>query len=239
MLRAAGAYAAVPDVTGDLEILAGVDDEDGGLAPSGISVGLLPGFIAEASSPIRGTRGPHSIGAQPRGRFARPTGEHQAVHPIHGCAHGGHSGLDPVHVDLVGEPGVLVPGVHGRHHAPQIPRAPASPARPDSCSRASSTHRPTGPVMLHPQDQTGIDAARACGHHQALHRGEPHGGVDRAAEGHRSQGGTGTEVGGDQAKLFMRSAENLTGPSAGPGVAEAVKAEASNAPLLPPRPGMA
>ena len=92
-------------------------------------------------------------------------------------------------------------------------------------------------MALHPKDQPGIDAARTGCHHESLHRGEPHGGVDRAPECHRGQRGPGAEVRGHQAKLLSTLTQQLAGPSAGPGVAEPVEAETSNVPPFSPFPG--
>ena len=130
-----------------------------------------------------------------------------------------------------------VPGTHGGDHAPQIARPSREPSQPrlvlqrllDFIDRQTS-------VMLNPQNDPGVDAARACCHDQTLQGREPHRGVDRATEGHRSQRPTGTEVGCDQAQLFSRPAQELPRPPAGPGVAEPMKAVAPDAPTLTPRP---
>ena len=229
----------LPDMTDYLEILSGLDDEDGpGAAPTG---GGRPspthpsGWVAEYR-PANPEEGKPFAGRSARRRgfpLTRTAGERQEVQPPQGprtwrrrlSGSGTRRPRRPA-----GPAGS--PGIPGGHHTAEIARlSPKGPGRPERwCSKASCTssaERPPG-WLLGPQNQPRVDGARAGGHHQALHRRESHGGVDRAAEGHCGERCTGAEMSGHQPELLPWTPDKFAGTPAGPRVVEPVEPVTSN-----------
>ncbi len=119
----------LPDMADDLEILSCMDDEDGGNRPFGrdrtVSLAVV---VSGAVQPhVEKVEAVTNIGSQPRRSFACAPREHQSVQPAQGRAHGGHAGLDPVDVDVVGEPGVGIPRIHGNDHLAEVTGVPPEP----------------------------------------------------------------------------------------------------------------
>ncbi len=89
-------------------------------------------------------------------------------------------------------------------------------------------------VLLEPQDEARIDAARAGRHDQALERGEAHRRVDRSPPGHRRERGAGPQVAGHDPEILHRPAEELGRPARCVGVGQPVEAVAAEPPAETP-----
>ena len=205
--------------------------------PSRPRPSLAPAPRPGRGRPARRTRRPGA------GRLPSPTPpvNTRPSRPPRAAVMARHRRPEPVHVDAVGEGGRRVAARRRRPPGPR--RSPPSPRQAGQARcRARGRPRPRrgqGRRGACPQDGPGVDGPGPGGHDQALQRGEAHGGVDRAAAGHRGQRGPGAEMGGDQPEPLAGAAEQLGRPAAGPGVAEAVEAvaadAASSAPLPPGR----
>ena len=79
-------------------------------------------------------------------------------------------------------------------------------------------------VLLEPEHETRVDAARPGGHDQALEGREAHGGVDRPPALHRGERGAGPEVAGHDPQLLERPADQLGAAPRGVRVGEPVEA---------------
>ena len=112
---------------------------------------------------------------------------------------------------------------------------PERPSRPERCSSASaSSPADSSLVLLQPQQQSGIDAAGAGGHHQALQRREAHRGVERGPVLDRAQRSAGPEVAADDPQPRSVPLQQLGCAPRDPRVREAVKAVAAQTPALAP-----
>ena len=108
-------------------------------------------------------------------------------------------------VDVEGERGVAV-ALADPLRTSRMSAVPASPSRPDSCSSARATLPAGRPLVLEqPQHETGVDAARARRHDQALERREAHGRVDRAPAVDRAERGAGAEMAAHDPQLARRA----------------------------------
>ena len=149
---------------------------------------------ARRRAPRRGMPAPRPRGAHRRRALADAAGEHQRVDAAERRRHRRDRRPQPVHVDVEGERGALVAG--GRPASTS--RMSAVPARPEQprlvLERVADLGGGQPAVLQQPQQQAGIDGARAGRHHQALERGEAHRRVDRAAVATAAQRGAGAEV---------------------------------------------
>ena len=169
-----------------------------------VTTSAPPGSSAERSGPTpRKARPPQTSARRCVEPSPAPPLKLSASSSTHGRGHRRDAGLEPVHVDLVGERRPLVAVVHrlrarraGRRSAP---RARAALTRTRARTRRASADSAARRIIW--KTDAGVDAARAGRHHQSLQRGEPHGGIDRATEGHRGQRGSSPKMCGHQAKI--------------------------------------
>ena len=113
--------------------------------------------------------------------LADAAGEDEHVEPAERRGHRGDPGPQPVHVDVEREPRLGLAGRRALDDRRACRRVPASPSSPERCSSVAASSAGRRPdVLLEPQDEARIDAARARRHHQALERREAHRRVDRA-----------------------------------------------------------
>src|SRR3954452_24463083 len=92
-------------------------------------------------------------------------------------------------------------------------------------------------VALEPDQQAGIDAARARGHYEALERREAHRRVDRAPARDRAQRRARAEVARDDSQLLQRPSQLRGRLARHVAVVQAVEAVAAQLVALDPLPG--
>src|SRR4051794_10601066 len=131
---------------------------------------------------------PAGIVADPLGVLADSAGEDEHVDPARRRDHRGDLGPQTVDVHVVGQLRPIVAVLQRFQQLAHVARAPAEPGDAGAMlERVVELLERDAGVALEPDQQAGIDAARAGGHDEALERREAHRRVDRAAARDRAQ----------------------------------------------------
>ena len=169
------------------------------------------------------------------GVLADAAGEHDRVEAAEGDGEGSDRLGRPVAEDVDGEPGrrraVRRRLAQGAHVVAQPGQAEQPAARVERADDAVDVEvEALGDVAEQPR----VDVAAAGAHHQALERGQAHGGVDGLAAADGRRAAPVAQVQHDQVELLRWPAQHLGGPGAHEAVAGAVEAVAPHLVLVVP-----
>ena len=140
-------------------------------------------------------------------------------------------------VDARGQRRLGVAPLLGREHLAHVGAAGQAEQATAVLEGGGKLGRRHADVLLEPQHEARVDAARTRRHDETVQRGETHGGVDRTAVQHGGERGPGAEMTAHEAQAGRRGRDELGDAACNVAVREAVKAEAAQVPALAPLDG--